>query len=95
MLFVVNTKFPSRVALENAHDIAAMSNDMHFGFILNGVRRKKSKYYYNRYGYSGYGSYGSGYGSYGSYGGYGSGYSGGAGKIRSVRPGKTDNPKNG
>lgn len=95
MLFVVNTKFPSRVALENAHDIAAMSSHLHFGFILNGVRRKKSKYYYNRYGYSGYGSYGGGgYGSYGSYGGYGGGYSGGAGKIRSVRPGKTDNPKN-
>jgi len=40
-----------------------------FGFILNGVRMKKSKYYYNsNYGYGyryayGYGGYGYGYGA--------------------------------
>ena len=81
-LFVLNTKFPSRLSLENAHEISAMNTGKHFGFILNGVRRKKSRYYYNHYGYgySGYGSYG-GYGGYGSYGGgYGSyGSSGGSG----------------
>jgi len=72
-LFVLNTKAAYRNALANAHDIVAMNKDGHFGFILNGVKRKKSKYYYNRYSYGyGYGSYGSSaYGGYGSYGGYG------------------------
>lgn len=69
-LFVLNTKAAYRDALNNAHEIVAMNKGGNFGFILNGVKRKKSKYYYNRYSY-GYGSYGSGgYGSYGSYGGY-------------------------
>ncbi len=73
-IFVLNTKAASKTALQNAHEIVQMNKLSHFGFILNGVKRKKSKYYYNRYAY-GYGSYGGGYGSYGgegSYGGYGS-----------------------
>lgn len=73
-LFVLNTKFPSRASLANAHDIAQMEPSPHFGFILNGVKRKRSRYYYNRYGYGyGYG-YGGGYGGYGYGGGYGGGY---------------------
>jgi len=85
-LFVLNTKAAYRNALANAHDIVAMNKDGHFGFILNGVKRKKSKYYYNRYSYGyGYGSYGSSaYGSYGSYGGYGNkgSFKSGAGKKK-------------
>jgi tyrosine-protein kinase Etk/Wzc len=74
-LFVLNTKIAYRHSLNNAHEIVSLNKLTHFGFILNGVKQKRSKYYYNRYGYGytygyggGYGSYGSGYGSYGSYG---------------------------
>ncbi len=72
-IFVLNTKVAYRNAIANAHEIVQMNKTSHFGFILNGVKRKKSKYYYNRYSYGyGYGSYGSGgYGTYGSYGSYG------------------------
>lgn len=79
LIFVLNIRFAFRAALENAHEVAAMNPDVHFGFILNGVKRKKSKYYYNRYAYGykgyggGYGSYGGGYGGYGGYGSYGGG----------------------
>jgi tyrosine-protein kinase Etk/Wzc len=69
-LFVINTKFPFKESLENAHEIVGLNKLIHFGFILNGVKRRKSKYYYNRYGY-GYGGYGN-YGTYGGYGSYGS-----------------------
>jgi tyrosine-protein kinase Etk/Wzc len=92
LLFVLNTRFAFRSAIDNAHDIVAMNPDIHFGFILNGVKRKKSKYYYNHYGYGygnsyggGYGSYGGGYGGYGGSGYGGGGYGGGTGKkIRTV-----------
>jgi len=69
-LFVINTRFPFKDSLQNAEEIVEMNKLLHFGFILNGVKRRKSKYYYNKYGYS-YGGYGS-YGNYGGYGGYGS-----------------------
>ncbi len=87
LIFVLNTRFASRESLQNAHEIASLNPDVHFGFILNGVKRRKSKYYYNRYGYNykGYGSYGGGYGSYGG-GGYGGGY-GSSAKPKSS-PGK-------
>jgi tyrosine-protein kinase Etk/Wzc len=72
-LFVINTKFVYRNSVNTAHEIVEMNKLGRFGFILNGVKRKKSKYYYNRYAYGySYGSYGDGYGSYRSYGGYGS-----------------------
>ncbi|MEW6470009.1 MAG: polysaccharide biosynthesis tyrosine autokinase [Bacteroidota bacterium] len=71
-LFVINTKFAYKAAINNAHEIVEFNKIRNFGFLLNGVKRRKSRYYYNRYGY-GYG-YGSGYGGYG-YGGYG-GYGG-------------------
>lgn len=81
LIFVINTKFASKASLDNAHEIASMNSEVHFGFVLNGVKRKKSKYYYNRYGYGyGYGSYGGS--SYGSYGSYGGGSYGGYGKRK-------------
>jgi capsular exopolysaccharide synthesis family protein len=67
-LFVINTKYPYKESIENAHELVELNKLVHFGFILNGVKRKKSKYYYNRY------SYGYGYGNYGGYGSYGGGY---------------------
>jgi capsular exopolysaccharide synthesis family protein len=84
-LFVLNTTFPFKESIENAHEIKEMNKLGHFGFILNGVKRRRSRYYYNRYsygtgyGYGGYGSYGSygNYGNYGNYGGYGGGYGNG------------------
>lgn len=84
-LFVMNTKVAYRHSLNNAHEIVNFNKLAHFGFILNGVKQKRSKYYYNRYAYGyaygygkGYGSgYGRGYGSgYGSYGNYNSSASG-------------------
>ncbi|MEO5642605.1 MAG: polysaccharide biosynthesis tyrosine autokinase [Bacteroidia bacterium] len=76
LIFVLNTGFAFRGAIENAHEVATLNPEVHFGFILNGVKRKKSKYYYNRYAY-GYKGYGAGYGSYGGgYGGYGGDYGG-------------------
>jgi capsular exopolysaccharide synthesis family protein len=76
LIFVLNTRFAFRGALENAQEVSVLNPDVHFGFILNGVKRKKSKYYYNRYAY-GYKGYGGGYGGYGGgYGGYGGNYGG-------------------
>lgn len=60
-LFVLNTKYATREAVANAIEIVELNQLTHFGFILNGVKRKRSKYYYNKYSY-GYG-YGEGYGN--------------------------------
>ena len=69
-LFVINTRFANKDHLRNAMDIHHSNPGKNFGFILNGVRMKKSKYYYNtNYGY-GY-RYAYGYGT-----GYGYGYGG-------------------
>lgn len=68
-LFVINTRFANKDHVRNAMEIHAANPVKNFGFILNGVRMKKSKYYYNtNYGYGyryayGYGGYGYGYGS--------------------------------
>jgi tyrosine-protein kinase Etk/Wzc len=77
-LFVMNTAVAYRHSLNNAHEIVSLNKLGHFGFILNGVKQRRSKYYYNRYNYGyKYGSYGQGYsggyGGYGSYGSYGNG----------------------
>jgi capsular exopolysaccharide synthesis family protein len=67
-LFVINTRFANKDHVRNAMDVHAANPSPNFGFILNGVRMKKSKYYYNsNYGYGyryayGYGGYGYGYG---------------------------------
>lgn len=67
-LFVVNTRFASKDHVLNALEVLQANPAKNTGFILNGVRIKKSKYYYNtNYGY-GY-RYAYGYGS-----GYGYGY---------------------
>ncbi len=67
-MFVVNTQFASKDHVNNALEVLATNPGTNAGFILNGVRMKKSKYYYNtNYGY-GY-RYAYGYGS-----GYGYGY---------------------
>lgn len=67
-LFVVNTRFASKDHVNNALEVLQANPAKNTGFILNGVRIKKSKYYYNtNYGY-GY-RYAYGYGS-----GYGYGY---------------------
>lgn len=68
-LFVINTRFANKDHVRNAMEIHAANPVKNFGFILNGVRMKKSKYYYNtNYGYGyryayGYGGYGYGYGA--------------------------------
>lgn len=69
-LFVVNTRFANKDHLKSALEVH-LANPVHnFGFILNGVKMKKSKYYYNtNYGYGYRYAYGYGYGS-----GYGYGY---------------------
>lgn len=68
-LFVLNTKFATKRIVSGINELVEKNNVQHFSFILNGVRRKKGRYYYNKYGYGyGYGYGGYGYGGYGSYG---------------------------
>lgn len=69
-LFVVNTRFANKDHLKSAMEVHLANPVSNFGFILNGVKMKKSKYYYNtNYGYGYRYAYGYGYGS-----GYGYGY---------------------
>ncbi|HRD51856.1 MAG TPA: polysaccharide biosynthesis tyrosine autokinase [Flavobacteriales bacterium] len=83
-MFVVNTQFASKDHVNNALDVLQSNQGQNVGFILNGVRMKKSKYYYNtNYGY-GY-RYAYGYGS-----GYGYGYGYGR-KSRGKREGDGKN----
>lgn len=75
-LFVLNTQFASKDHVNNAMEILNANPKKNTGFILNGVRMKKSKYYYNTnygYGYRYAYGYGSGYG-------YGYGYGKRSGK---------------
>ena len=82
-LFVLNTRFANKDHVNNALDVLQANTTKNVGFILNGVRMKKSKYYYNtNYGY-GY-RYAYGYGT-----GYGYGY--GYGR-RSKKGGSNDEP---
>ncbi|MBN8704123.1 MAG: polysaccharide biosynthesis tyrosine autokinase [Bacteroidetes bacterium] len=69
VLFVANTKFASKQTIKDSNDIILTNKMKNVGYVLNSVKQKKSRYYYNRYGY------GYGYG-YGSYGGYTYGYGG-------------------
>jgi tyrosine-protein kinase Etk/Wzc len=70
-LFVINTKFAKKQIINIVEEIVQTNKLQNFALILNGVKRRKSGYYYN-YGYGyGYG-YGTGYGyGYGSSYGYG------------------------
>jgi tyrosine-protein kinase Etk/Wzc len=54
-LFVLNTKLATKDSVNIAHEIVELNNLKHFGFILNGVKRKRAKYSYNKYGYEYYG----------------------------------------
>lgn len=81
-LFVLNTRFASKDHVTNSLEVLTANGTKNVGFILNGVRMKKSKYYYNtNYGY-GY-RYAYGYGS-----GYGYGYGYGGRSKRSKTGGK-------
>lgn len=86
-LFVINTRFANKDHIRNAMEVAQANGSKNFGFILNGVRMKKSKYYYNTnygYGYRYAYGYGSGYGY-----GYGYGYGGRRRKNQgNIRPNK-------
>ena len=67
-LFVLNTHLAKKEYVKNAEELVSANGIKNFGFLLNGVKMKKSRYYYNySYGYKyGYG-YGKGYGyGYGS-----------------------------
>jgi capsular exopolysaccharide synthesis family protein len=80
-LFVLNTRFSNKDHVNNALEALAGNPARNTGFILNGVRMKKSKYYYNtNYGY-GY-RYAYGYGT-----GYGYGYGYGKRSKRSKEDG--------
>ncbi|MEO8066939.1 MAG: CpsD/CapB family tyrosine-protein kinase, partial [Flavobacteriales bacterium] len=82
-LFVVNTRFANKDHLKSAMEVHQANPVHNFGFILNGVKMKKSKYYYNtNYGYGYRYAYGYGYGS-----GYGYGYGYGR-KRRSSKEGE-------
>ncbi len=63
-IFVLNAKYASKQVIAAAQEIVEKNKLKNFGFILNGVKRKRSSFYYN-YGYGyGYGSsYGYGYGA--------------------------------
>lgn len=62
-LFVLNTRFANKDHVNNAVDVLSANSFKNSGFILNGVRMKKSKYYYNtNYGYGYRYAYGYGYG---------------------------------
>jgi capsular exopolysaccharide synthesis family protein len=87
-LFVVNTRFANKDHVTNALESLEANPKKNVGFILNGVRIKKSKYYYNTnygYGYRYAYGYGTGYG-------YGYGYGGRSSKKKGGSEGtkKTD-----
>ena len=83
---MVNTRFASKDHVNNALEVLQANANKNMGFILNGVRIKKSKYYYNtNYGY-GY-RYAYGYGT-----GYGYGY--GYGRRSKKKDGTDGDVKN-
>lgn len=61
-IFVLNTKNATKKTIEFVHEIVESNNLRNLFFVLNGVRSKGRRYYYQGYGYSyGY-NYGYGYG---------------------------------
>lgn len=67
VMFVLNPKMATKEVVRDVTELISNTSIHNFGFLLNGVKRKQSKYYYNKYAYG----YGYGYGK--SYG-YGYGY---------------------
>ena len=85
-LFVLNTRFANKDHVNNALEALEANTGRNVGFILNGVRMKKSKYYYNTnygYGYRYAYGYASGYG-------YGYGYGRRSKKDQGKVPGQND-----
>jgi tyrosine-protein kinase Etk/Wzc len=73
-LFVVNVRVAYRSVINQVLEMLEHHKVSHVSFILNNVKRKRSRYHYSRYGYGSYGGYGySAYGGYG-YGSYGGSY---------------------
>jgi capsular exopolysaccharide synthesis family protein len=64
-LFVMNCNLPYRAGLSVAKEFSGNDQIKNFCIIVNGVKRRKGRYY-TRYGYR----YRYGYGNYGSYGDY-------------------------
>lgn len=54
-LFVMNTKWASQDVINNVQEIVENHQLKNFGYILNGVKIKHSRYNYNKYAYSYYG----------------------------------------
>ncbi len=73
-LFVLNTKFATKAVVTFVDELVDNNQIKNFAYVLNGVKRRRSGYYYTKYSYR----YGNGYG-YGYGYGYGSGYGGGYG----------------
>lgn len=71
-LFVLNTKFATKAVVSFVDELVENNQIKNFAYILNGVKRRRSGYYYTKYSYRYGAGYGYGYG-YGG-GGYGSGY---------------------
>ncbi len=69
-LFVLNTKFANKAVVHFIDELVETNQIKNFAYVLNGVKRRRSGYYYTKYSYR----YGAGYG-YGYYG-YGYGYGG-------------------
>lgn len=61
IFFVINTNYPNKKSIANVHEITNNNKLSNTAFILNGVKQRRSRYYYNRYSY-GYG-YRYGYGN--------------------------------
>ncbi len=58
-LFIMNTKFATKQVLNLFHKLVNDNSIKNVYLVLNGIKRKRGKYYYSKYGY-GYG-YGYGY----------------------------------
>ena len=64
-IFVMNTKMANKKGLKYLEEIVEKSQLTNNGIVLNGVRLKRWKYYYGKYGYG----YGYGYWIWYGYGG--------------------------
>lgn len=64
VMFVLNPKLATKEIVKDVTEVIENNKIENFGFLLNGVKRKSSKYYYNKYAYG----YGYGYGKNYGYG---------------------------
>lgn len=76
-LFVLNTKFANKAVVNFIDELVENNQIKNFAYVLNGVKRRRSGYYYTKYSYRYGAGYGYGYGYGGNYGGgYGARYGG-------------------